>query len=333
MIPGIVAAQLLATGGAPADQELEPSLYVESDTFFTPVVAPGVVDLLPTLYTETDTFETPVVQGEGALSPALYVEADTFETPVITTGAVDLTPSLYVETDVFFTPTVAQPAGATPTFRSGTSATTTANVNTLNIAYPAGLADKDIFTLAVTWAADGETLTTPAGFTQIGNTESPYSEDAGTNDMHSAVYWYRADGTETGNLTLTKSGAGGGLGIFYAAMAAYEGCLQSGSPIDTGPTDVTDATSPYTMGSVTTSGANRRVVSVFCVEDNNARTTGPASGWTNRVSLISGIGLDGTIVIDDIEQVSAGSPTDNFFGTGVDTGAGVHAFALLPNPA
>lgn len=222
-------------------------------------------------------------------------------------------------------------AGATPTFRSSSTATTTANVSTLDIAYPAGLGDKDIFSLAVTWAADGETLNTPAGFTQVGNTET-YSEDAGANDMHSAVYWYRADGTETGNLTLTKSGAGGGLGIFYAAMAAWQGCLQSGSPIEA-ISDVTDATSPYTMGPVTTSGANRRVVSVFCIEDNNARTTGPASGWANRVSLISGIGLDGSIVIDDIEQVSAGSPIDNFFGTGVDTGAGIHAFALKPEPA
>lgn len=229
--------------------------------------------------------------------------------------------------------TVGVVEGPTPSFRSGSTATTTANVNTLNIAYPAGLAADDILILAVTWAADGETLTTPTDFTQIGNTESPYSEDAGTNDMHSAVYWKRADGTETGNLTITKSGAGGGLGIFYAALAAYEGCLQSGSPIDTGPTDVTDATTPYTMGSITTTGANRRAVCAFCIEDNEARSSGPETGWTQRVSLISGIGLDGTIVIDDLEQVSAGSPTDDFFGGTTSTGAGVHAFALKPEPS
>lgn len=223
-------------------------------------------------------------------------------------------------------------AGATPTFRSGSTATTTANVSTLDIAYPAGLANNDILILAVNFAADGETVTTPAGFTQIGNTESPYSEDAGANDMHSACYWKRADGTETGNLTITKSGAGGGLGIFYAAFAAYQGCLQSGSPID-GTSDVTDATTPYTMGSITTAGANRRAVCVFCIEDNEARSTGPASGWTQRVSLISGIGLDGTVVIDDIEQASAGSPVDDFFGASTNQGAGIHAFALKPEPA
>lgn len=275
------------------------------------------------------------VGGSVSLSPAVanLLLSGSAPAAVVTGGSASLSPTTanLLLSSAVPTVQVSGGAGATPTFRSTDSAvahTTTA----LSVPYPAGLAADDILILPVNFAGTGVTMTTPTDFTQIGNTED-YGADGAGHTLHSALYWKRATGSESGSLALTKSGNGGTGSIFYGALLAYQGCLASGDPIDGTPTDVTDTTSPYTMASVTTTGANRRVICAFCIEDNNGRSTGPETGWTNRIHLLSTTGNDGTIAVDDFEQVSAGAPTDDFYGpTGV-VEAGVHAFALKPNPA
>lgn len=256
-------------------------------------------------------------------------DSDVNNTYVVTVRATDTALNTTDQT-ITVTVTDVDESLTTPSFRSQAAAATSAST-TVAPAYPAGLAADDILILAVNFSGDGVTVTTPADFTQIGNTET-FAEDPSTNDMMSAVYWKRATGSESGNLTVTRSGVGGGASFFGAALLAYQDALDSGDPTEA-ISDVTDATSPYTMGGITTLGPNRRVISVFCVDDNEARTSGPESGWANRVAFLSGTGTDGTIVVDDAEQASAGSPTNNTFGTTSDQGAGIHAFALKPNPA
>lgn len=130
----------ISTPFSTIDFDLTPSLYLDGDTFYAPVVTGGTVDLQPSLYVDDDTFYTPTVDQEviptssssfdqrkfrrrvlprfnasastpfsiidRELSPSLYVDVDTFYTPTVTPGAVDLTPSLYVDADTFYTPVV-----------------------------------------------------------------------------------------------------------------------------------------------------------------------------------------------------------------------------------
>lgn len=275
------------------------------------------------------------VGGSVSISPAVANLLFSSFAPAVdvTGGSASLSPATanLLLSSAAPTVQVSGGAGATPTFRSfdtGVAHTTT----TVNIPYPAGLAADDIFVLAAIFVGNGVTMTTPTDFTQIGNNEN-FGNDGAGHAMNSAVFWKRATGAEAGNLTLTKSGNGGTGSIFYGTLLAYQGCLASGDPIDGAPTDITDTTSPYTMSSVTTTGANRLVICAFCIEDNNGRSTGPETGWTNRVHLLSTTGNDGTIAVDDFDQATAGAPADDFYGpTGV-TKTGIHAFALKPNPA
>lgn len=99
-------------GGAP-DQNLTPSLYTNSQTFFGPTVAPGDVTLLPGLYTNGQTFHAPTVSpGDVSLAPTLVTNAESFFGPTVTQGPAQqqLTPGLFTNTQGFFAPTVA--AGA-----------------------------------------------------------------------------------------------------------------------------------------------------------------------------------------------------------------------------
>jgi hypothetical protein len=96
-------------GGGGGDQTLSPSLYTNSNTFFTHTLTAGVVDLAPSLYTDADTFFThTLTAGVVDLAPSLYTDADTFFTHTLTAGVVDLAPSLYTDADTFFTHTLLQ---------------------------------------------------------------------------------------------------------------------------------------------------------------------------------------------------------------------------------
>lgn len=95
-----------AVGGA-GTQNLAPSLYSDTDTFFSPTASTEYA-LTPALFSDPDTFYSPVVGASNNLSPALFNDADTFYSPVIGLegGTQALLPSLFVDSDTFYSPTV-----------------------------------------------------------------------------------------------------------------------------------------------------------------------------------------------------------------------------------
>jgi hypothetical protein len=101
---------LYAVTPQPATQDLTPSLFTNSQTFFTQTVGVGAVDLAPSLFTNAQTFYTQTVDQpvlSQDLTPDLFSNAQTFYTQTITVGAVDLAPSLFANSQTFFTQTVA----------------------------------------------------------------------------------------------------------------------------------------------------------------------------------------------------------------------------------
>ena len=121
----------------PGTQDLTPSLFTNSASFFSPTVAADAVGLAPSLFTNSQTFHDPAVastyavtaglftnsnqffdptveQAAANLTPDLYTNAQTFHAPTVAAGAVDLAPSLYTPGNSFFSATVAATYGLAP---------------------------------------------------------------------------------------------------------------------------------------------------------------------------------------------------------------------------
>lgn len=90
-----------------ATQTLTPSLFTNSQTFYTPTVTAGTTTLTPSLFTNSQTFYSPTVTaGSVTLTPSLFTNSQTFYAPTITPGAVTLTPALFTNNQTFYSPVV-----------------------------------------------------------------------------------------------------------------------------------------------------------------------------------------------------------------------------------
>lgn len=94
----------VASGGA---QTLTPSLFSNTNTFYSPTVSQGAVTLTPSLFTNSQTFYSATVSlGSVTLTPTLFSNDQTFYSPTVSTGSVTLTPSLFTNSQTFYAPTV-----------------------------------------------------------------------------------------------------------------------------------------------------------------------------------------------------------------------------------
>lgn len=96
-----------------ATYTLLPALYVDPDTFYAATITTGPVNLAPGLFTDPDTFYAPVVSSLYTLAPALFVDSDTFYAATVT-SVKTLAPSLFVDPDTFFAPVVSAIASIAP---------------------------------------------------------------------------------------------------------------------------------------------------------------------------------------------------------------------------
>lgn len=88
-----------------ASYTLTPSLFTNTQTFYSPTVTPGAVTLSPSPLTNGQTFYSPTVApGTATLSPDLFANSQTFYSATITPGTVALSPSLFTNTQTFYSP-------------------------------------------------------------------------------------------------------------------------------------------------------------------------------------------------------------------------------------
>lgn len=102
----------------------------------------------------------------------------------------------------------------------GTGSNAAGSATSMVAGYPAGIAAGDLLVLGVVYGSSaGAQPTTPSGWTvhgPVNNTTGTYGTDTGPR--HSIIYTKVADGTETGNLTLTATGNNtGGVGMIRLA--------------------------------------------------------------------------------------------------------------------
>lgn len=82
---------------------LEPTFYVDVDTFYDHSFAVGAVNLTATLYTDADNFFAPTLSaGAVIITSNLYSDVDTFYNHSFAVGSVALSATLYTDADVFF---------------------------------------------------------------------------------------------------------------------------------------------------------------------------------------------------------------------------------------
>lgn len=86
-------------------QDIAPNLFTNSQTFYSPTVAPGPITLTPSLVTNSQTFYSPTVTSLYTLSPSLVTNNQAFYSPTVT-ATYTLAPSLLTDGDNFFSPTV-----------------------------------------------------------------------------------------------------------------------------------------------------------------------------------------------------------------------------------
>ena len=119
-----------------------------------------------------------------------------------------------------------------------------------------------------------------------------FQEHKTSSNLSVALYWYRADGTETGSVTFTSFLNAGSLvaGIIHR----YSGCKRYGVPFegwDNGGLVLNTSHTIVVSGSPLTLGTERLAVGLCIVEDNTINSfTG--SGWTEDSRLSTSVGND-----------------------------------------
>lgn len=187
---------------------LSPALFSDSDTFYSATVSVGAVTLQPSLFADADTFYSATVTQDGApqtLTPSLFVDDDTFYAVTVSAGSVTLTPSLFTDADSFYAATVSAIYDITPALftDADTFHSPTVSVGAVNLSASL-FADADTFYTHTIGSGGAPQDLTPALFT-----------DSDT--------FYAATLT-TGAVTLTPA-------LFIDADAFYSATIANGSVI------------------------------------------------------------------------------------------------------
>jgi len=188
----------------------------------------------------------------------------------------------------------------------GIDTTPSAANSPVRVPYPSGIVAGDPLLLAAV-NGDPTGFTTPTGWTLAKGNSSVI------NDTGGAVYTKIADGTESGSLSVTKSGTNN---MCMACMVRYTN--YSGSPIGDSEIAVTASTastsSPARTALSPVPGANDMVARFFLwAEDANGTGrsfTPPGSGWNTRMNALTNVS-SGTLFNCGIVMQDKVNGTDN----------------------
>ena len=200
-----------------------------------------------------------------------------------TAGAVTVT---YVRdvTDRIVSRTVPA-AGAVPVFRgAGTAASNASGSTTLAVARPAAAVAGDV--LLATVATVGATVTAPPGWTVVGSTSN--------TGVRTIMLWRLATSSDPSSWTFTLSASQKAAG----RMVAYSGVHQT-LPIDVTATAATVSSTSHPAPLVTTTEANRLVLTVASVAVRTSFT--PAVSTTERVDVSANTGAP-TVTVELAEH-------------------------------
>ncbi|MEM7538796.1 MAG: SdrD B-like domain-containing protein [Chloroflexota bacterium] len=200
-------------------------------------------------------------------------------------------------------PSVAH-AQTAPTFGSVATAVDGGSPTGVTINQPTGTATNDLLLAAIATDSGDETISAPAGWTQI---DQGNSGATGTSDISFALFYKLATASEPASYTFSWAG---GEDV-SAAILRYVG-VDASNPIHASASAIGSSYTP-TAPSVTTTEEGTLVVRIFASDDDESPVLVP-TGHTGRVDIESnsGSGGESTLAVADVTQNVVGAT-----GTGV----------------
>lgn len=192
--------------------------------------------------------------------------------------------------------------------------------------YPATPSANDIFLLAVlSYSSGGTTISTPAGWSVVDNVT--FEDDSNNEDGSAAVFYKISDGTETGTVTVSKTGATGAGTVMFAQMYRYSD-VEIGNPVERITFTDNNGGSTVTFGSSGSFARSGRTIIAITLQTSTTATTTPTS-YTNRAADSDASGIGAYLRLDDYEDRASVSATSASNGNALGN-VGAH-FALRPD--
>lgn len=151
------------------------------------------------------------------------------------------------------------------------------------VPYPVTVNLNDIL-IAHVMDADNDSFDTPSGWVK-------FASDDTNNNLSIAIYWKRADGTETGSETFTSVLNSGSL--VAGIMHRFSGCVQTGQPFDQSLGTITaQRTSTGFTWTNNHLGTDRLVCGFFICEDDTITGFTGSTDWAERNRSATTTGSD-----------------------------------------
>ena len=153
-----------------------------------------------------------------------------------------------------------------------------------SVALPTGWSQGNL--LLVT-TISGSLVTTPSGWTRIGNTSAP-----------GIFTYYKIAGASETAVTLTGAGTSA-----TSVMVAYSGVLSN----DVNATQKSGSSTSASTNTLTTTNNYDVIISIFGIASGGSSTLSTPTGTTSRSNTSATISFGGLLIVDEIQNTSGTS--------------------------
>jgi hypothetical protein len=203
---------------------------------------------------------------------------------------------------------------AAPTYRSTNNGSATGVAPTVSVTTPSGTVNGDLMiAIGSVGTSTGAAWSTPTGWTLL-------DTSAASNNATHVATWYKIAASEGATLSFPSTGTASVTA--RVEVVTYTGVDQT-TPVDVHSMQATVAASPAVAPTVTTTGADRRIVRLYSSSSNTSTFSTPTS-HTEQVDA-------GGFSCDDVAQAVAGaSGSASSTVTGSVIVCGAATVAIMP---